>query len=83
MFVSGNFFETIPFIADAIILKSVIHDWNDERSSLILRNCHRALPKNGTLLLVERIIPETPTASDVDKAHMHERPEYAPWARRP
>lgn len=70
MFVSGNFFETIPFIADTIILKSVIHDWNDERSSRILRNCQRALPKDGTLLLVERIIPETPSASDVDKAHL-------------
>jgi cyclopropane fatty-acyl-phospholipid synthase-like methyltransferase len=70
LFVPGNFFETIPSIADAIILKSVIHDWNDERSSRILRNCHRALPKDGTLLLVERIILETPTASDVDKAHV-------------
>jgi DNA-binding HxlR family transcriptional regulator len=70
MFVSGNFFETIPSIADAIILKSVIHDWNDEHSSRIFRNCHRALPRDGTLLLVERVLPEMPTASDVDKAHI-------------
>jgi hypothetical protein len=70
VFVSGNFFEPIPAIADAIILKSVIHDWNDERSSRILRNCRQALPKDGTLLLVERILPEMPTASAVDKAHI-------------
>jgi DNA-binding HxlR family transcriptional regulator len=68
-FVAGNFFETIPSFADAIILKSVIHDWDDEHSSVILRNCHQALPKDGTLLLVERMMPETPTTSDVDKAH--------------
>src|SRR4030095_4347025 len=38
-FVAGDFFEAIPDLADAIILKSVIHDWNDERSAVILRNC--------------------------------------------
>jgi O-methyltransferase domain len=68
-FVAGNFFESIPSFADGIILKSVIHDWDDEDSSVILRNCHQALPKNGTLLLVERMMPETPTTNDVDKAH--------------
>ena len=61
-FIPGDFFETVPSIADAIILKSVIHDWNDERSNMILRNCRNALPENGTLLLVERIMPEQPTA---------------------
>ena len=60
-FIPGDFFETVPSIADAIILKSVIHDWNDERSVIILRNCRKALPENGTLLLVERIMPEQPT----------------------
>lgn len=68
-FVAGDFFETIPAIAEAIILKSVIHDWNDERSSLILRNCRRALPGGGTLLLVERIMPESPIVGDEDKAN--------------
>lgn len=67
-FVAGDFFEAIPAIADAIILKSVIHDWNDERSSLILRNCRQALPGGGTLLLVERIMPKSPSIRDEDKA---------------
>jgi O-methyltransferase/methyltransferase family protein len=68
-FVAGDFFEAVPAIADAIILKSVIHDWNDARSILILRNCRAALPSNGKLLLVERLMPETPAATDEDKAH--------------
>jgi ubiquinone/menaquinone biosynthesis C-methylase UbiE len=68
-FVAGDFFDSIPNLADAIILKSVIHDWNDERSSVILRNCRRALPENGTLLLVERLMPELPGTSDEDRAH--------------
>jgi SAM-dependent methyltransferase/DNA-binding HxlR family transcriptional regulator len=68
-FTAGDFFEAIPNLADAIILKSVIHDWNDERSSVILQNCHRALPENGTLLLVERMMPEAPGTSAEDRAH--------------
>jgi len=52
-----------------ILLKSVIHDWNDERSGVILRNCRRALADNGVLILVERVMPEAPAAKDEDKSH--------------
>src|ERR1700675_1956806 len=52
-----------------IRIEQGIHDWNDERSSVILRNCRKALPEKGTLLLVERMMPEQPTESDADKAH--------------
>ena len=68
-FVAGDFFEAVPAIADAIILKSIIHDWDDVRSISILRNCRRALPSGGKLLLVERLMPEMPAATDEDKAH--------------
>ncbi|MGY2909505.1 methyltransferase [Bradyrhizobium sp. URHC0002] len=68
-FVAGDFFKSIPAIADAIILKSIIHDWNDARSISILRNCREALPSKGKLLLVERLMPEKPAATDEDKAH--------------
>jgi tRNA A58 N-methylase Trm61 len=68
-FVAGDFFKSIPAIADAIILKSVIHDWNDAHSISILQNCREALPRNGKLLLVERLMTEHPTATDEDKAH--------------
>jgi ubiquinone/menaquinone biosynthesis C-methylase UbiE len=68
-FVAGDFFKSVPAIADTIILKSVIHDWNDARSISILRNCHRALPSSGKLLLVERLMPEVPGMADDDKAH--------------
>lgn len=69
-FLAGDFFESIPAIADAIILKSVIHDWNDQRSCVILQNCRRAVPESGTLLLVERLMPESPAVNDEDKAHV-------------
>ena len=41
---SGDFFKDIPTGADAIILKSIIHDWEDKRSVEIFRGCRRALP---------------------------------------
>jgi ubiquinone/menaquinone biosynthesis C-methylase UbiE len=68
-FVAGDFFEAVPAIADAIILKSIIHDWDDARSISILRNCHRALQNSGKLLLAERLMPETLAMSDEHKAH--------------
>jgi len=55
--VAGNFFESVPEGGDAHILKWIIHDWNDEQSLAILKNCHRALPGNGKLILVEAVVP--------------------------
>jgi len=68
-FLASDFFNTSPANADAIILKSMIHDWSDEHSSVILRNCRQALPESGSLLLVERIVPESPTVEDEGRSH--------------
>ena len=48
-FIGGDFFKSVPNGADALILKSVIHDWDDEDSFRILGNCRSALPNNGRL----------------------------------
>jgi hypothetical protein len=39
-------------------MKSVIHDWDDERAHRILVNCRQAIPDDGALLLIERALPE-------------------------
>lgn len=57
-FVGGDFFQSVPAGADAYVLKSVIHDWNDERATTILRNCRKAMRPDSRLLLVERVLPE-------------------------
>jgi 16S rRNA G1207 methylase RsmC len=68
--VGGSFFEEVPAGADCHILKSIIHDWNDERATAILTNCRRALSDGGKLLLVEYIMPararEAPGAAAMD-----------------
>jgi hypothetical protein len=55
--VGGNFFESVPLGGDAHILKWIIHDWDDEKSLVILKNSHRALAENGKLILVEAVVP--------------------------
>lgn len=55
--VTGSFFEAVPPGADAYILRHIIHDWDDEKSLAILRNCHRAMAADDKLLVVESVIP--------------------------
>lgn len=54
--VGGDFFDSVPGGADAYVLKSVIHDWDDEQAIAILRTCRSAMADRATLLLVERVI---------------------------
>ena len=56
--IGGNFFESVPAGSDAIIMKWIIHDWSDEQSVAIMKNCHRALPESGKLILVEAVVPD-------------------------
>jgi SAM-dependent methyltransferase len=56
--VTGSFFEAVPGPAEAILLKSIIHDWGDDQSRAILDNCRRALVEGGKLLIIERLMPE-------------------------
>jgi hypothetical protein len=56
--VDGDFFASVPAGGDAYIMKHIIHDWDDERASTILRCCHQQMPAEGRLLVVEMVIPE-------------------------
>jgi len=66
-FTEGDFFKSLPDGADAYVLKSVIHDWDDQKSKRILQNCHHAMGSKGTLILVERILPDFLDTSDEHK----------------
>jgi O-methyltransferase domain/Dimerisation domain len=56
--VPGNFFEAVPAGADAYLLKSILHDWDDEHAVAILRTVRAAIPPHGRLLVVEQVLPE-------------------------
>jgi hypothetical protein len=52
--VAGSFFDSVPGSADAYVLKSIIHDWEDPESVAILSVCRRALGAESVVLLIER-----------------------------
>jgi hypothetical protein len=52
---SGSFFDAVPE-ADAYLLKSILHDWPDDRCVDILRTCRRSLRPGGVLLVVETLL---------------------------
>jgi hypothetical protein len=54
--VSGSFFDAVPAGADAYLLKSILHDWDDAEAAAILRRCREAIADSGKLLVVERVI---------------------------
>jgi hypothetical protein len=57
--VAGDFFAEVPGGADAYVIKSVVHDWDDDRAATILANCRKAIAGRGTLLVVEPVLPPT------------------------
>jgi hypothetical protein len=54
--VSGSFFDAVPDGADAYLLKSVIHDWDDAEAIQILGKCRAAVADTGRILVVEPVI---------------------------
>jgi len=56
--VEGSFFEAVPMGGDLYMLKSIVHDWDDESAVEILKACRRAMKPTARLILYERFLPE-------------------------
>lgn len=54
---AGDFFTSMPEGGDLYMIKSVLHDWDDEECVRILRNCRRAMDDAGRVIIVEVIAP--------------------------
>jgi hypothetical protein len=54
---AGSFFETAPTDGDLIVMRRVIHDFDDEQADAILSNVRRHMSPEATLLLLESVIP--------------------------
>jgi len=54
--VGGSFFDGVPTGADAYVLRSVVHDWEDVDAVRILDAVRQAIPDHGRVLLVERVV---------------------------
>lgn len=55
--VGGSFFQEVPK-ADVLILKSILHDWDDDSAVSILKTCGAALDKEGKILAMDMVIME-------------------------
>ncbi|KAL5998620.1 hypothetical protein ACLOJK_009563 [Asimina triloba] len=55
--VGGDMFESVPS-GDAIILKWILHNWDDEHCVKILKNCCKALPDTGKVIVIEYILDD-------------------------
>ncbi|CAN1149959.1 Trans-resveratrol di-O-methyltransferase [Linum perenne] len=58
-FVGGDMFEFVPS-AEAVLIKSVLHNWGDEDCKKILKRCKEAIEedKKGKVILIEMVIDE-------------------------
>lgn len=57
--VAGDFFQQVPAGADGYILKWIIHDWDDERATTILKNIRSGIVNDGRVLIADVVLPES------------------------
>jgi hypothetical protein len=56
---AGDFFvDPLPYGADAYVLKSVVHDFDDDQVAELLDNCRRAAAPQTRLLVIETVVPD-------------------------
>jgi SAM-dependent methyltransferase len=58
-FIGGDFFAAVPAGADCLVLKYIVHDWDDGNSVRLLTSCRKALAPGGAVVLIEQIVPPT------------------------
>jgi hypothetical protein len=51
-----DMFESVPAGGDAYVLKRILHDWSDDESVVILRNCRRAIAADGKVLVMDAVV---------------------------
>jgi hypothetical protein len=54
--VAGSFFDAVPENGDVYLMKVILHDWADARSTEILRTCRRVMSPRATLIVIERVV---------------------------
>lgn len=57
--VPGNFLTEVPD-GDVHVLSQVLHNWDDENVRRIVANCARAARPDGSLVVIEYVLPPVP-----------------------
>jgi len=58
--------QSVPAGADVYMIKHVLHGRRDADAVTILRNCRAVVPENGTLLIIEFVLPPLVSHADPD-----------------
>nr|AKO60153.1 S-adenosyl-L-methionine:O-methyltransferase [Papaver somniferum] len=53
--IEGDMFKAIPS-ADAILMKCILHDWNDDECIQILKKCKEAVPQEGGKVIIVDVV---------------------------
>ncbi|CAJ2663186.1 unnamed protein product [Trifolium pratense] len=64
--VGGDMFVSVPK-GDVIFMKWILHNWNDEQCVKLLKNCYKAIPNDGKVIVVESILPILPDNTIISK----------------
>lgn len=56
--VAGDMLKAVPGGGDAYLLKRVLMDWSDELAITALINCRDAMVEDGTILVIEPVVPD-------------------------
>jgi hypothetical protein len=56
-FVEGSFFERVPE-GDVYLLGTILHDWDDESATKILRTIRAAAPEHARLVILDAVVPD-------------------------
>lgn len=54
--VGGDMFAGVPTGCDALIMKFILHDWEDREAEAILRSCRTAVAHGAALFIVEYLL---------------------------
>lgn len=60
----ADLMQSVPAGADVYMLKHVLHGRRDAEAITILRNCRAVIPQNGSLLIIEFILPALVSHAD-------------------
>nr|WP_283815912.1 methyltransferase [Bradyrhizobium sp. AUGA SZCCT0222] len=62
-FLTADFFAGLPAGFDTLLLKNVLHNWDDEHCAVLLANCRSALIDAGRVVIAERFLPPRDSSS--------------------
>ena len=62
--ITADLGQSVPAGADVYMLKHVLHGCRDAEAVTVLKNCRAVIPENGSLLVIEFILPAVVSHAD-------------------